>query len=61
MTDAQMFDRMCLLLDNYQQQLERLRRPLHAERIRQIAHELALYRFEIFGVTSNTPQNGKRS
>lgn len=55
MTDAQMFDRMALLLDEHQQQLERLRRPQHAERIRQIAHELALYRIEIYGkpVTSD--------
>ncbi len=44
-----MFDRMCLLLDRYEQQMERLRRPEQAERIRQIAHELTLYRIETFG------------
>lgn len=49
MTDSDTFDRIIVWLDAYQQTLEKLRKPEAAERIRQIAHELALYRIEVFG------------
>ena len=49
MRESEIFDRMVMLLDEHQQELEKLRLPARAECIREIAHLLALYRIEFYG------------
>ena len=47
--ESNLFDRMVKLLDEHQMEMEKLRKPERAERIREIAHALALYRIEFYG------------
>ena len=51
--DRQRIESIVVWLDQFQQELDRLRKPAEAERVRQIAHELALFRIDFFGPIVN--------
>ena len=52
MTDSDTFDRIIVWLDAYQESLDQLRRHDEATRLREIVHQLGLFRIETFGVPS---------
>ena len=53
--DRERVDRIVVWLDQFEAELERLRKPEEAMKVRQIAHDLAVFRLEFFG-----PVEGER-
>ena len=51
-SDPAVFDRIIVWLDAYQESLDQLRRYDEATRLRDIIHQLGLFRIETFGVPS---------